>query len=84
MWPFYYGHHSHFGHEDQYIITTIGVIRSNAATRPTREIGSLRTFEAFQTLMSVTANVAIKAVMEIAAIMTISITALIIDICNIV
>ena len=66
MWPFYHGHYS------QYIITGFGVIRYNTAARPTRELEALTTFEAIQTIL---ANVAIKAVFEIDAIMTISITA---------
>ena len=69
MWPFYHGHYS------QYIITGFGVIRYNTAARPTRELEALTTFEAIQTFMSILANVAIKTVVEIDAIMTISITA---------
>ena len=79
MWPFYHGHYSHFSYQDQYIITAIVVIICNTATRPTKEIEALTTFEAIQTI---TANVAMKAVMELATIMTISITAFISNICD--
>ena len=82
MWPFYHGHYSHFSYQDQYIITAIEVIRCNTVTRPTREIEALTTFEAIQTLMSITANMAMKVVMELTTIMTISITAFISNICD--
>ena len=74
-----YVHNNQCGHSimaitviwsDQYIMTGLEVIRYNTAARPTREIEALTTFEAIQTFLCILANVSIKAVMEIDAIMT--------------